>query len=83
MHIFGSLGGLKKAFSPFLNFFAPIVVLQFLVHLSKVISIMYKDEYKETLEKTVKLYYDELKLIKDKLKLKDEDQIRNLADIFQ
>ena len=43
---------------------------------------MYKDEYKGTLEKTVKLYYDELKLIKDKLKLKDEDQIRNLSDIF-
>ena len=72
INIITTLGGLKKAFSPFLNFFAPIMILQFLVHLSKVISMMYKNQYRYELERTVKLYYDELKLIENKLSLSNQ-----------
>ena len=57
MDIFSKMGGYKGAFEPVLHFFFPLVVLNFLIHLSKTIGIIYKDTYKDELEKSVKKYF--------------------------
>ena len=61
MDIISMLGGYKGAFEPILMYFFPMVILQFLIIYSDTIGKIYKKNYKEELEKTLKESYNRLK----------------------
>ena len=78
MDIFSRMGGYKGAFEPLLQFFFPLVILQFLIHYSKTIGLIYKDAYKEELEKNVKSYYaklNKMENLQEKLDANDKKEV--------
>lgn len=63
MDILSKLGGYKGAFEPIFMYFYPMIILSFLIKYSNTIRGIYKVNYKNQLEKTLRASYDRLKLI--------------------
>ena len=63
MDIVSKLGGYKGAFEPFLMYFFPMIILSFLINYSSTISGIYKVNYKDQLEKSVRALYDQIKKV--------------------
>lgn len=58
--IFAKLGGLKSALGPVFDIVVPCTIFNFLWMLVAIIKNKYKQEYILELEKTVKLYFNQL-----------------------
>jgi len=53
LDISAGIGGLNAFVKPLAGFFSPLIVIQFLVGLSKIIKEKYAQEYKEELTKFI------------------------------